>query len=63
MPATLTEIANFMPGDSADIEIRMFMSTISDCPAMPDKADAWLRENAAKLTWDAPTKRRVVPAP
>lgn len=63
VPATLTEIANFMPGDSADIEIRMFMSTISDCPAMPDKADAWLRENAAKLTWDAPTKRRVVPAP
>lgn len=61
VPAAIAEIADFMTGDTADIEIRMFMSTISDCPAMSDKADVWLRQNAAHLTWDATTKRWVLP--
>ena len=61
VPAAITDVVDFMPASLEAREIVRFMSKLSDCPASRDAAIPWLQKNAARLTWDATTKRWVLP--
>ena len=59
----LAELADLVPECLSPTGLLPTLSKLSDCPADYRKAIPWLRENAARLTWDAAAKRWVLPKP
>ena len=56
------EFADLLP-NAVTTELSKAFSKISDCPAEPKSAISWIKQNAARLTWDAAAKRWVLPPP
>ncbi len=61
VPGAVAEVMDLAPGTGEAIHIHSFMSALSDCPQAADAGMTWLRDNAAKLNWDASRQRWVLP--
>jgi hypothetical protein len=61
VPAAVAEIADLLPHTNEAREAVKYVAPLSECPADPATGIPWLRENAARLTWDAAARRWVLP--
>ncbi len=60
VPDAIAEVVRLKPWSGGTWKIVEFMSRLSDCPADVKAGVAWLRDNAARLTWECQRQKRWV---